>query len=149
MSNLRLFSLAVFAVTLGISGGATSRRVVSLDEIFQTAEQNSATLRASEAAREEARRDISVARSQRLPDINASLGVSYIGDGYIGDGVTGAVVGATFGPAIVGELLSRLVAKNSALLGTRLTDVFVSTLPRESLGDIMSQTMRQALAAGC
>lgn len=82
MSNLRLFSLAVFAVTLGISGGATSRRVVSLDEIFQTAEQNSATLRASEAAREEARRDISVARSQRLPDINASLGVSYIGDGF-------------------------------------------------------------------
>jgi hypothetical protein len=146
MSNLRLFSLAVFAVTLGISGGATSRRVVSLDEIFQTAEQNSATLRASEAAREEVRRDISVARSQRLPDINASLGVSYIGDGYIGDGVTGAVVGATFGPAIVGELLSRLVAKNSALLGTRLTDVFVSTLPRESLGDIISQTMRQALA---
>lgn len=141
MSNLRLFSLAVFAVTLGISGGATSRRVVSLDEIFQTAEQNSATLRASEAAREEARRDISVARSQRLPDINASLGLSYIGDGF-----TGAVVGETFGPAIVGELLSRLVAKNSALLGTRLTDVFVSTLPRESLGDIMSQTMRQALA---
>lgn len=82
MSNLRLFSLAVFAVTLGISGGATSRRVVSLDEIFQTAEQNSATLRASEAAREETRRDISVARSQRLPDINASLGVSYIGDGF-------------------------------------------------------------------
>lgn len=96
---------------------------------------------ASEAAREEARRDISVARSQRLPDINASLGVSYIGDGF-----TGAVVGATFGPAIVGELLSRLVAKNSALLGTRLTDVFASTLPRESLGDIISQTMRQALA---
>lgn len=62
------------------------------------------------------------------------------------NGFTGAVVGATFGPAIVGELLSRLVAKNSALLGTRLTDVFVSTLPRESLGDIMSQTMRQALA---
>ena len=55
---------------------------MSLDEIFQTAEQNSATLRASEAAREEARRDISVARSQRLPDINASLGVSYIGDGF-------------------------------------------------------------------
>lgn len=82
MSNLRLFSLAVFAVTLGISGGATSRRVVSLDEIFQTAEQNSATLKASEAAREEVRRDISVARSQRLPDINASLGVSYIGDGF-------------------------------------------------------------------
>lgn len=108
MSNLRLFSLAVFAVTLGISGGATSRRVVSLDEIFQTAEQNSATLRASEAAREEARRDISVARSQRLPDINASLGVSYIGDGF-----TGAVVGATFGPAIVGELLSRLVPKTA------------------------------------
>lgn len=82
MSNLRLFSLAAFAVTLGISGGATSRRVVSLDEIFQTAEQNSATLKASEAAREEVRRDISVARSQRLPDINASLGVSYIGDGF-------------------------------------------------------------------
>jgi outer membrane protein TolC len=56
--------------------------MTSLEEIFRVAESNSAQLRPSLTAEEEARREISVARSQRLPDINASLSFSFIGDGF-------------------------------------------------------------------
>nr|MDE5986188.1 TolC family protein [Prevotella sp.] len=56
--------------------------VISLEEIFKTAETNSAQLRPSFAAQAEAEREASVARAGRLPDINATLSVSYIGDGF-------------------------------------------------------------------
>lgn len=38
------------------------------------------------------------------------------------NGFTGAVMGATLGPAIVGELLHHTVAKNAALIGAAVTD---------------------------
>lgn len=72
--------VCAFGVTAEQAVGAT--RVVTLEEIFETAETNSALLRPSFSAEEEARREISVAKSGRLPDINASLSVSYIGDGF-------------------------------------------------------------------
>ena len=41
------------------------------------------------------------------------------------NGFTGAVMGATFGPAIVGEILSHTVAKNASLIGRVMTDTNV------------------------
>lgn len=38
------------------------------------------------------------------------------------NGFTGAVVGATFGPAVIGELLRHCMNRNAALLGAGLTD---------------------------
>ena len=38
------------------------------------------------------------------------------------NGFTGAVMGATFGPAVIGELLRHTVAKNAALLGVNITN---------------------------
>ena len=38
------------------------------------------------------------------------------------NGFTGAVMGATFGPAVVGELLRHVMAKNASLIGAVLTD---------------------------
>ncbi|MCM1110034.1 MAG: TolC family protein [Clostridium sp.] len=61
---------------------AQTRRVMTLEEIFEIAEQNSAQLRPSFSAAEEARREVSVVRAERLPEINASLSLSYIGDGF-------------------------------------------------------------------
>ncbi len=51
------------------------------------------------------------------------------------NGFTGAVMSATLGPAIIGELLRHTVAKNAALLGTTLTDSAISArhLPFESI----------------
>lgn len=82
MINLRL--LAGCAIYILLSGGvcADARTVVTLEEIFQSAEANSACLRPFVTANEEADKEISVAKAGRLPDIDASLSVSFLGDGF-------------------------------------------------------------------
>lgn len=82
MNNLRLLTGLLSAALL--SGGVRTygQSVITLEEIFRTAETNSAQLRPSFAAQAEAEREASVARAGRLPDISASLSVSYIGDGF-------------------------------------------------------------------
>ncbi len=82
MNNLRLLT-GLLSIALS-SGGvcAYGQSVISLEEIFESAEANSSQLRPSFSAQTEAEREISVARAGRLPDINASLSLSYIGDGF-------------------------------------------------------------------
>ena len=82
MNNLRLLT-GLFAAALSSVGAcAQGHRVVTLSEIFNVAETRSAQLRPAMTEQEEARREISVAKAGRLPDIDASLSVSYIGDGF-------------------------------------------------------------------
>ncbi|MDE5791438.1 MAG: TolC family protein [Muribaculaceae bacterium] len=82
MNNLRLLT-GLLSIVLS-SGGvcAYGQSVLTLEEIFDAAETNSVQLRPSVTAQIEAEREISVARSGRLPDISASLSLSYIGDGF-------------------------------------------------------------------
>lgn len=82
MNNLRLLT-GLLSVTL-LSGGVCSyaQSVITLEKIFETAEANSAQLRPSFSAQTEAEHAISVARAGRLPDVKASLSISYIGDGF-------------------------------------------------------------------
>ena len=82
MNNLRLLT-GLLSIILS-SGGACvyGQSVLTLEEIFESAEANSIQLRPSVTAQSEAEREISVARAGRLPDINASLSLSYIGDGF-------------------------------------------------------------------
>lgn len=61
---------------------ACGQSVVTLEDIFKSAEANSAQLRPSITAQSEAEREISVARAGRLPDITATMSVSFIGDGF-------------------------------------------------------------------
>ncbi|MBJ2182909.1 MAG: TolC family protein [Muribaculaceae bacterium] len=84
MNNPRLLMGLLSAALMGsgVCAAGQNARVISLEEIFQSAETGSAQLRPALAAEEEARHKISVARSERLPDINASLSISYIGDGF-------------------------------------------------------------------
>ena len=60
------------------------------------------------------------------------------------NGFTGAVMGATLGPAIIGEILRHTLAKNAALIGAPLTDcnVAVSHIP---LGELYGMVQVQAL----
>ena len=83
MNNLRLLAGLVCAALL--SGGvcASAQSVITLEEIFESAETNSVMLRPSFTAQTEAEHEISVARAERLPEISASMSVSYIGDGFI------------------------------------------------------------------
>lgn len=82
MNNQRL--LARMLCTFLLSGGlcAHGQRIVTLEEVFAQAEANSAMLRPSISAQEEAKQAVSEAKAARLPDINASLSISYIGDGF-------------------------------------------------------------------
>lgn len=83
MNNLRLLAGLLSAVLLSGGTRGYGQSVISLEEIYEIAESNSAQLRPYLSAREEADQEISVAKSGRLPDITASLSLSYIGDGFI------------------------------------------------------------------
>ena len=82
MNNLRLLTGLLAAVLLGGGVRSYGQTVITLDEIFEIAEANSAKLRPSLAAQTEADRAVSVARAGRLPDTDVSLSASYLGDGF-------------------------------------------------------------------
>ncbi|MDE5942409.1 MAG: TolC family protein [Muribaculaceae bacterium] len=85
MNNHRLLTglLAATLLSGGVRAAGQSERVMTIEDLFEAAETGSAQLRPLFTAEEEARREISVAKSGRLPDISASLSLSYIGDGFI------------------------------------------------------------------
>lgn len=60
------------------------------------------------------------------------------------NGFTGAVMGATFGPAVIGEALRLTMAKNSALLSASITDVNPAAV-HSSLGQLYGVVQQQAL----
>lgn len=94
MNNPRLLAGLLVATLLG--GGVCAKgqvdslqirnvqtgEVLSIEDLFAIAETNSAQLRPAFTAENEARREEDVARSHRLPDIEASMSFSYIGDGF-------------------------------------------------------------------
>lgn len=82
MNNLRLLTVLFVAALSGSGVVAAQKTVVTLEEIFASAESGSRELRPSLTAFDEAEREISVARAGKLPDINASLSLSYIADGF-------------------------------------------------------------------
>lgn len=84
MNNHRLLAGMLSAILLsgGVCTYGQNRQIVTIEDLFEIAESNSAQLRPSFSAEEEAQREVSVARSERLPDINASLSLSYNGDGF-------------------------------------------------------------------
>lgn len=84
MNNPRLLTglLAATLLSGGVCGAEREATTVSLEELFETAERNSLQLRPAFSAEDEARHEINVARANRLPDIDATLSLSYIGDGF-------------------------------------------------------------------
>lgn len=82
MNNLRLLTWLLAAAMSGSGVCAYGQSVIPLEEVFRIAETNSTQLRPSYSAQEVAEKEISVARSGRLPEINTSLSFSYIGDGF-------------------------------------------------------------------
>jgi len=84
MNNLRLLAGLLAAILLG-GGVCTSGQtpsVVTLEDLFETAERNSRQLRPAFSAENEAMLGICEAKTKRLPEIDASLSLSYIGDGF-------------------------------------------------------------------
>lgn len=84
MNNFRLLiGLAVATLSSGgVCHDCCFAQVITLEEIFSSAEANSAQLRPFVTAERVADSDIDVAKAGRLPDINANISVSYIGNGF-------------------------------------------------------------------
>ncbi|MCM1028521.1 MAG: TolC family protein [Pseudoflavonifractor sp.] len=84
MNNLRLLTglLAAALVSGRACVSAQEKTLVSLEELFEIAESNSTRLRPSLAAIDEAQKATAEERTHRLPDINATLTLSYNGDGF-------------------------------------------------------------------
>ncbi len=83
MNNLRLLAGLLCAALLSGGVRSYSQSVITLEEIFESAEAHSAQLRPSLTAISEADQEIKTAQTAKLPDINASLSLSYLGDGFI------------------------------------------------------------------
>lgn len=85
MNNHRLLAgvLAAALCSGVVCADVQNQRIISLEELFEIAESNSLQLRPSFTAEEEARQEISVAKNNLLPEIEANLSLSYIGDGFI------------------------------------------------------------------
>lgn len=77
-----LAGLLAVSLSAGVCAMASGSRVYSIEELFSIAETNSRQLRPALTAEEVARKDIAVAKSARLPEIDASLSLSYLGDGF-------------------------------------------------------------------
>ena len=60
------------------------------------------------------------------------------------NGFTGAVMGATLGPALIGEFLRRTMAKNAAIIGGHFTD-FNAVTAHIPLGQLYGTVQRHAL----
>ena len=88
MSKKHLLAIAICIVIAGGPGSLHSRSqnlTMSLDQLYQTAEENNTSIKSFNSAVEETAQGISSAKAERLPDINASLSASYLGNGYITD----------------------------------------------------------------
>lgn len=84
MNNPRLLTglLSAALLSSGVCASGQESSMMTLEQLFAAAERNSVQLRPSFSAEEEALGEVRVARAGRLPDINASLSLSYIGDGF-------------------------------------------------------------------
>lgn len=82
MNNLRLLTGLLGTVLLSCGVCASGQAVITLDEIFASAEAASTQLRPFLTAIEEAEMAVVEARGEKFPDIGADLSLSYIGNGF-------------------------------------------------------------------
>ncbi|MCM1531497.1 MAG: TolC family protein [Bacteroides sp.] len=88
MNSTRLLTGLLLAALWSLGACAYAEDVpktFTLKEIFESAETNGVHLRPLLTAEKVAEKQVSVAKSGRLPEINAALSLSYIGDGFITD----------------------------------------------------------------
>lgn len=85
MTISRLLTTIALGSLINGSLAAQQKMHLSLEDMFQLAEKNSKCLKVSQLAVREATEGIEVAQNDRLPSIEASLSLSYIGNGWMSD----------------------------------------------------------------
>lgn len=79
-----LLATLPFLAVAGVSA-QTGERVMTLGELYVLADEQSKTIKIFEAAVTGARQDVSVARSEYLPDVDLSAAASYNGNVWVAD----------------------------------------------------------------
>lgn len=79
----RLFSAVALATAVASVSHAQGTRPMDISQLFSLIEQNNKTLNVQKTGIDVAREGIKSAKSQRLPEINASLSASYIGNALL------------------------------------------------------------------
>lgn len=74
--------VAMTLLSMGVIAQSRPESILTIEELFESAEAHSAQLRPAFTAEEEMRQGIDVARNAMLPEISANLSLSYIGDGF-------------------------------------------------------------------
>ena len=77
--------LFVSLLLLGGAVGAKAQQTMTIAQLFNKIEANSKSLRSAKTSVEAAQLGIALAKSKRLPDIDAQLSVSYIGNALLTD----------------------------------------------------------------
>lgn len=85
MSKVRLLIVVLCALLWAEGSYAQNSYVLTLEQMFALADENSKSLKIEDAAVIEAQQGIEVAKSGYLPDIDMSLSASYLGKGYLMD----------------------------------------------------------------
>lgn len=82
------------AMLLWAHGTRAQERVIGIDELFSLCDRNSQGIEMARATLEQATAGVEVAKSARLPQLEASLSVSFLGNGYVVDRNFGDVLKA-------------------------------------------------------
>lgn len=85
MSNFRMLIVALCASLCALGSYAQQPYVLSLEQLFALADENSKTIQTENAAVLEAQQEVKVAKNALMPDIDISLSASYLGNGYLMD----------------------------------------------------------------
>lgn len=85
MSNFRMLIVALCASLCALGSYAQQPYVLTLEQLFALADENSKTIQTEDAAVLEAQQDVKVAKNALMPDIDISLSASYLGNGYLMD----------------------------------------------------------------
>ena len=83
MSKVCLFIMVLCALLWTEESCAQNYYVLTLEQMFALADENSKALKFEDAAVAEAQQAVKVAKNGYLPDIGLSLSASYLGDGYL------------------------------------------------------------------
>lgn len=87
MNKFTLFIMMLYAslCPLSVYAQEAARQTMSIEEMFSLADQNSKSLRPCATGISEAHEGVRVAKNARLPEIEASLSFSYLGDALLTD----------------------------------------------------------------
>ena len=77
--------MMAIALATAVSTEAQTIRKMDINELFQLISENNKSIKASRTTVAAAQEGVKAAKSNRLPDVNAQLSVSYIGNALMTD----------------------------------------------------------------